>query len=192
MVEPDTLARPYAKAAFETAVGGLARGAASGAAEIARWSEELATAAAAAQAPRLAALLHSPARASARKAEILLEVCGDALSGPRRNFIRVLADNRRLPLLPRIRRQFDLRRAELEQTAEVEVRAAFPLEQAAADELARALGRKLRREVRIKAAQDERLIGGALVRAEEFVIDGTARARLSKLAESLRSDACSN
>ena len=177
MAELNTLARPYAKAAFAAAAG---KG------DVAEWSAELKTAAQAALAPRVAAMLDSPAYSAKRKAEALMEVCGKALSGPRRNFIRVLADNRRLPLLPQIYRLFEQHRARREKIAAVEVRTAFPLKKAAADKLAEALGKKLKRAVQLKTVVDEALIGGVLIRAEDFVIDDSLRGRLSKLADAVR------
>ena len=91
MAELTTLARPYARAAFEHALAGSALGA---------WADALATAAAVVSDDRAALLLGSPSYTASQKADTLMGVCGDSLPEPVQNFVRVLAENRRLPLLP--------------------------------------------------------------------------------------------
>ena len=92
MAELITLARPYAKAAFEHALA---------ADQLTAWSEALADAAAVTVEPRIAILLASPGLTSTQKAEALISVCGEELPQSTANFIRVLAENRRLPLTRR-------------------------------------------------------------------------------------------
>jgi len=91
MAELTTLARPYAKAAFEHALS-------SGA--LVAWAEALATAAAVADDPGVKQLISAPGLTAARKAEVMIELCGESLPEMGRNFIRVLAENKRLALLP--------------------------------------------------------------------------------------------
>jgi F-type H+-transporting ATPase subunit delta len=94
----------------------------------------------------------------------------------------VLAENKRLALLPEIAVLFEQFKANQEKSVDVDVVSAFPLEQAAADRLAQALRNKLQREVTINASVDQSLLGGVLVRAGDVVIDGSVRGRLEKLA----------
>jgi len=101
------------------------------------------------------------------------------------NFIRVLASNRRLPLLPEISAQFAELRAAREKSIDVHVVSAFELPQETRDRLARALGSKLKRDVNLSSETDSSLLGGLLIRAGDTVIDGSVRGRLSKLAEAL-------
>ncbi len=178
MAELSTLARPYARAAFEYARD---KGV------LAQWSEQLATCANVAADARVADLLDSPANTSEQQAEALNSLCGDATGAEIQNFVRVLASNKRLSLLPEIRAQFEALKASQEHRVDVEVISAFDLEAAAVDKLSQALGRKLEREVQVSTSTDSSLLGGVLIRAGDLVIDGSVRGRLNKLAEALNS-----
>lgn len=117
MAEYSTLARPYAKAAFEHAV-------ANGALE--SWSEALAWLAQLVEDAQLSALLRSPAISRAQRADLLIELGGGRLPAPVRNFVQVLASNDRLLLLPVILEQFQALKADHERLVEVEVTSAAP------------------------------------------------------------------
>ena len=56
------------------------------------------------------------------------------------------------------------------------------LDDAQKQRLAAALKKRLQREVRLHCEVDESLIGGAIVRTGDFVIDGSLKARLDRLA----------
>ena len=178
MAELSTLARPYAKAAFEYARDNGALG---------QWADQLATVAAVAAHDHMAAALDDPSLTDEQQATKLIEVCGDSLGEPQKNFLRVLSDNDRLGLLPEIDRQFELYKANQEKSVDVEVVSAFELPQEMTDRLADVLGRKLEREVRMSTSTDSDLIGGVLIRAGDTVIDGSVRGRLNKLAEAMNS-----
>jgi len=178
MAELSTLARPYAKAAFEYA---LTSG------DLAGWSKQLELAAAVAQTETMLKVLNSPSLTAEQRSKTLLDVCGDAINDKGRNFMRVLADNKRLPLLPEIAVLFEEFKANQEKSVDVDVVSAFPLEQAVAERLAQVLRGKLQREVTINASVDSSLLGGVLVRAGDVVIDGSVRGRLAKLALAMNS-----
>ncbi len=178
MAELSTLARPYAKAAFEVA-------AASG--ELANWSQQLGTAAAVTQDPAMAGILGSPSYTAEQMADTMIEVCGDAVSGAGRNFIQVLASNKRLPLLPEIHNLFEQYKANREKSVDVEVISAFEMDSDSERKLAEVLTRKLEREVKVDTTVDKSLVGGVLIRAGDLVIDGSVRGRLNKLAEAMNS-----
>jgi F-type H+-transporting ATPase subunit delta len=178
MAELSTLARPYAKAAFEYALANR---------DLSGWSKQLGLAAAVSQIETMVKLLSSPALTAEQRAKALLDVCGDALSEPGRNFIKVLADNKRLNLLPEIQALFEQLKANQEKSVDVDVVSAFPLDSAVAERLAQALRGKLQRDVTINASVDASLLGGVLVRAGDVVIDGSVRGRLAKLAMAMNS-----
>ena len=178
MAELSTLARPYAKAAFDFARD---KGA------LAQWSEQLAVCAAVAADAGMESVLGNPSLTDEQQAQTLNEVCGDATSAEVKNFVVVLADNKRLPLLPEISTQFDLLKANLEKSVDVEVISAFDLDDATAEKLAGVLGQKLEREVKVSTSTDGDLLGGVLIRAGDLVIDGSVRGRLDKLAEAMNS-----
>lgn len=178
MAELSTLARPYAKAAFEYAAD---------ANDLQGWSENLAVVAAVAQQDAVEKLLSSPSYTAAQQAEKTIDVCGDAITDKVRSFMRVLAENRRLQLLPQIYQQFEVLKANREKTVEVSVVSATEISTEQQNKLASALSAKLEREVNMQVSVDDSLIGGAVVRAGDTVIDGSIRGRLAKLAEALNS-----
>lgn len=176
MAELSTLARPYAKAAFEYAAG---------AGELSQWSTQLSLAAAVARTDNMVKLLSSPSYTSARQAEMFLDVCGDELSGKVKNFVNVLAENKRLGLLPYISALFEEFKANRERSVEVNVATVYELEEALKANLAGKLSSVLDREVTISSTIDKSLIGGVVIRAADVVIDGSVRGRLAKLAEAM-------
>jgi F-type H+-transporting ATPase subunit delta len=178
MAELSTLARPYAKAAFEYAAD---------AGDLQGWSDSLAVAAAVAQQDAVEKLLSSPSFTAAQQAEKMVQICGDSMSPKALNFVQVLAENHRLQLLPNIYQQFEVLRANREKTLEVTVTAAAEISSEQQEKLASALSAKLERTVNMQVSIDSSLIGGAVVRAGDTVIDGSIRGRLAKLAEALNS-----
>jgi len=178
MAELSTIARPYAKAAFEYARDSK---------QLSQWAEQLATAAAVAADKGLRTALNDPALTAAQQAALLYGVCGDALDTQARNFISVLAANKRLSLLPEIYLLFAQYKANQEKSVDVEVISAFDLADATRDRLAEVLGKKLERQVKVRASTDRNLLGGVLIMAGDLVIDGSIRGRLNKLAAAINS-----
>lgn len=178
MAELSTLARPYAKAAFEYAVE---------ASDLGGWSDSLALAASVAQQPAVVALLSAPSATAAQQADALVGVCGDQLLQGCQNLIAILSENRRLPLLPQIYQQFDMMKANREKAIDVNVSAARELDDKQQKTLSHALSAKLERSVNLQVSIDKSLLGGAVIRAGDTVIDGSIRGRLTKLAETLNS-----
>lgn len=176
MAELATLARPYANAVFA-----LARE--NGALE--RWARRLRILAAAAGEEPMRRLLEAPETPAEQKAFRLADVCGDEVDDRGRRFLLVLARNGRLPLLGEISRRFDELKAAEERNLDVEVLSTYPLTEDQAERLRDALRNKFGKEVRLSSDVDPSLLGGAVVRAGDTVIDGSVRGRLDKLAESL-------
>jgi len=176
MTERVTTARPYAKAAFEYAREHQ---------QFARWSQVLQVAASVVSDERVQRLLASPLVSPAQLVDLLADIAGassSVLEAESRNFLEALAHNRRLGLLPEIAEVYETLRAQVENIADVEVVSAFPLKAKQRDRLAKALQKRLRCEIRLSVAVDPQLIGGAIVRAGDMVIDGSLRARLDQLA----------
>jgi F-type H+-transporting ATPase subunit delta len=122
-----------------------------------------------------------------QQAKTLCEVCGDALGAEARNFVAVLAANKRLALLPEIYTLFAQYKANHDKTVDVEVVSAFDLADATRDKLAEVLGKKLERQVEVRTSTDRNLLGGVLIRAGDLVIDGSIRGRLNKLSAAMNS-----
>ena len=115
----------------------------------------------------------------------VLELCGAAGDEKARNFVQLLADNGRLLLLPQIAAQYAALRADVENTVDVTVTSALPLTAEQGAKLSDALTRRLRRTVRLNTTVDPSLIGGAVVRAGDFVVDGSLRGRIERLGNTM-------
>ena len=115
----------------------------------------------------------------------MIEVCGDALDDRTKRFVQVLASNKRLPLIGEIADQFEALRAAEEQQIDVEVVSAMPLTEEQQSTLAAALKKKFERAVNMTHSVDNTLIGGAVIRAGDTVIDGSLSGKLKKLAENV-------
>ncbi len=176
MAELITLARPYAKAAFEFALAGK---------ELAGWQDALSQAAAVSANESVIGILSSPNLTTAQKGEKFVELCGDVLNEKQANFIKVLAEYNRLGLLPQVKELFELYKANQEKTVDVEIQTAYEISPELEQKLVSTLKEKLDRDIELKTQIDESLIGGALIRAGDTVIDGSARGRLAKLAEAM-------
>ena len=176
MSELTTAARPYAKAAFQVAKDGDA---------LATWSQQLGFMALVAEDAQMRAVLDSPRLTRQTMAEAFLAVCADHVDASGQNFVHLLAENARLRLLPEISRLFELLKAEAEKKVEAQVTSAQEVSAAQQKAIASALKQRLGREVALKCVVDDSLIGGAIVRAGDLVIDGSVRGRLRRLASSL-------
>ena len=176
MAEKSTIARPYAQAAFELAQD---KG------DLTAWSEMLQLGAMIVSDEQLKRLIGNPEVSKDSLVELILNVAGERLDTVGRNFIRVLADNGRLNVLPEIATLYEQHRAEAERYIDAEVTSAFPLSEAQQQALVESLKKRLGREVRLTASTDETLIGGAIVRAGDLVIDGSVTGHLNKLAQTL-------
>jgi len=176
MAELTTLARPYAKAAFEFART---------AKDLKGWQRALHQAATVSLHEQIQAVLSSPNMTSTQKGSIFCDVCGDVVDDRQKNFMMILAENNRLDLLPEVYELFELYKANQEKTVDVEISTAFDISAELEQKLAATLKAKLDRDVDLKTAVDKSLIGGALIRAGDTVIDGSARGRLAKLAEAM-------
>jgi len=178
MAELTTLARPYAKAAFVTAQQAGA---------LTEWSEALAYAAVVSQDPDMSRILGHPALSDERKAAVFIDICEGRFSEQVQNFVHVLAENKRLTLLPEIAELFEALRAQQERSVDVDLTSPFELTAEQQDKLAKALSAKLDRQVNLSSHLDKSLIGGVVIRAGDIVMDASVRGRLSKLADAIGS-----
>ncbi len=176
MAELATIARPYANAVFALAKQD---------GTLEQWSRMLQVLEGAMQHENTQVLLVSPDMPASAKAFRLADICGSELDDRGKTFLQALADHDRLTLVPDIRVLFEELRADEERSLEVEVVSAFELSDSQADALKQALYSRFEKEISIEARVDKSLIGGAIVRAGDMVIDGSIRGKLNKLAETL-------
>ncbi|MBA0215247.1 F0F1 ATP synthase subunit delta [Pectobacterium brasiliense] len=177
MSEFVTVARPYAKAAFDFAVENQA---------LDRWQNMLAFSAEVARNEQIAELL-SGAVAPIELAKTFIAVCGDQLDEAGQNLIRVMAENGRLPVLPEVLEQFIQLRATLESTVDVDVISASTLSEQQLSKIAAAMEKRLSRKVKLNCKIDKSVMAGVVIRAGDMVIDGSIRGRLERLADVLQS-----
>jgi F-type H+-transporting ATPase subunit delta len=182
MADYGTVARPYAKAIFDTALE---------ANDLEGWSNALAAAAAVATDRAAREYLSRPELSAEKRSEFVtalaVEVPGAAVLGSNegRNLIRLLSENDRLDALGEIAAQFDALKAERENKVRVTLVSALPVDADQANQVSNTLSKKLGRTVELALEIDESLIGGAVVRAEDRVIDDSLRARLTRLTNTL-------
>jgi F-type H+-transporting ATPase subunit delta len=177
MAEITTIARPYAEA--------LARLA--GESESwARWSEMLALGADVVVDAQVAGLIRNPNVAAERVGDIVVAVCGDKLDAEGANFVRLLAENRRLAVLPEIARQFEIVKTAREGILEARISTAFELSQAQMDGLKMRLESKFGRKINIAQELDADLIGGVIIQVGDEVLDASVRGKLGDLAATLK------
>jgi F-type H+-transporting ATPase subunit delta len=176
MADKLTVARPYARAAFAEARGED---------RLAPWSQALKIAAQVVQDPRVEGLLDNPRVTASELAELVIGIAGADLGKHGENFVRTLAANRRLAYLPEISAQFEVLKDAAQGVADVTVTSAAALDAAEQKKLAAALEKRLKRKVRLHTEVDPGLIGGAIVRAGDLVIDGSLSTRLERIAYEL-------
>ena len=183
MADNNTVARPYANAIFEIA---------DGEGTLASWSESLAIAGQLLADRSLVEYLGNPEFSDERRLEFLTGLFGKAgnslLAGgddKGTNFLKLLLENGRVAVLPEISEHFEALKANVENTVDAVVTSAVALSKAQEQEIAASLKARLGRDVRITTKIDETLIGGAVIRAGDVVIDGSLRARLEGLATAL-------
>lgn len=174
MADFQTLARPYAQAAFRQAQTE----------SLDHWSSALARLATAVRDPQVATLVGNPGVSQQDLVALLVNAAGES-SGSLENFLRLLAEYRRVPLLPEIAEQFAALRATAESRLDAVVTAAMPVDDKQAAALKAALEAKLNRAVSLSFAEDPNLIGGVVIQMGDVVIDGSVRGELSRLSAQL-------
>ncbi|MCB1757757.1 MAG: F0F1 ATP synthase subunit delta [Gammaproteobacteria bacterium] len=176
MSELTTAARPYARAVFE-----IARESES----FDTWSNRLQFLAAVVKDPAMMRLLDAPKLTHQERASMVESVSADHLDEKGSNFVKTLAENGRLELLPDIAAIFEEYRADSEGSIEARVTSATELDEEQTRKIAEALSKRLQREVRIVSSVDPALISGAIIRAGDLVIDGSVRGRLQNLTQAI-------
>lgn len=176
MAESQTIARPYAEAAFKLA---LERGA------LPSWSDALARLSAVASTDVARDLVGNPALGVAQVVGLLADTAG-ALDAEQRNFVQVLAENERLTVLPEIAAQFEALRNAHDGVIEAQVSSAFPLSEAQLADVVATLQAKYGRQVKVGVQVDPELIGGVSIRIGDEVTDASVRGKLAQLAGALK------
>jgi len=170
------LARPYARAVFELA---KSEG------NYQAWSDSLALMAAVVGNDTMRSLLDNPRMTREGTAGLVIRACGEDIGEPEKNLVNMLAENDRLSQLPMIAALYSRFRDEAEGTVEAEVISAQPLSEAQKAAITEALKNRLGRDVQLNCSVNEDLVGGAVIRAGDLVIDGSAVEHLRQLSSAL-------
>jgi F-type H+-transporting ATPase subunit delta len=176
MAERATIARPYAKAAFAYAREQQA---------VAGWSRWLEKAAGVVASDDYARLAQSPDITAAQLVELVTSICEQDLDAGGRAFVALLAENQRIDYVPEIAGQFAALVSDDQNVADVEVVSAAALDEAQQARLAGAMRKRLQRDVRLTCRIDPTLIGGAVVRSGDLLIDGSLKGKLERLQTEL-------
>ncbi|GEK07783.1 F-type H+-transporting ATPase subunit delta [Pseudoalteromonas peptidolytica F12-50-A1] len=177
MSELTTIARPYAKAAFELAVE---KG------TVEAWNEMLFFAGQVTSDEQVQALLGSIATET-QQSEIIIKLCAEQLNEQGQNLIKLMAENERLAAIPAVAELFAEFKADYDKEIEVDVVSATALADDAQAKLVAALEKRFARKVKLNCSIDEAIVSGLVIKAGDTVIDGSVRGKLDRLATSLQS-----
>lgn len=177
MSELTTIARPYAKAAFDFAVEAKA---------IDTWLEMLVFAAEVSKNDTITGYLSGTASVEQAK-DIFLNVCGEQLNDQGQNLIKVMAENERLLVLPQVAEQFAALKAEFDKEVTVDVSSAVELTADQQSNISAALEKRLARKVKLNCVVDATIVSGLIIKADDMVIDGSIRGKLDRLATTMQS-----
>ena len=185
MADNNTIARPYAEAIFEVAqADGM----------LSEMSEALATAKQLMADGQVEELLGNPSLTDAKRLEFLKDLIaaadgkGSVMAGGNQkgeNFLKLLIEYGRVAVLPEISDHFEALKQDVENSLDVTVTSSTELSDAQQKEITDALKKRFGRDITLTTEVDENLIGGAVIRAGDVVIDGSLRARLEGLANAL-------
>jgi F-type H+-transporting ATPase subunit delta len=176
MAEIATVARPYAEAAFKSALEAGALAAA---------ADGMALVAAIAADPQMRSALTNPRVSAQQKKQLFGDVAGTRLDATTRGLIAVLVDNRREELIGSIAEQFDALKREHERIVRARITSAQPLTDAQRADIVGALEKRYGRKVEAEADVDPRLLGGARVQVGDEVVHASVRDALAQMAATL-------
>jgi F-type H+-transporting ATPase subunit delta len=178
MAESSTLARPYAQAIFSLAHTENT---------LKEWSEKLLLLKEIAANESMTEIMTNPSVSDEEVLSLFDDICQDKLGVQGENFLKVVAENGRLTLIPQIADSFETMRSEEGGSIEAQVISAFAVNVAQKKSIAVALKKKFGREVTISTEIDKSLLGGVIIRAGDIVIDGSVKAQLEKITHYLLS-----
>lgn len=177
MSELTTVARPYAKAAFDYAVEKQA---------VSQWQEMLVFAGEVAKNEQMSDIISS-AMAADKLAELFNNVCGEQLDQAGQNLVGVLAENGRLKALPDIAVLFNQYKAEFDKEIDADVVSAVQLSDKQLKDISASLEKRLARKVKLNCSVDAAIVAGVIIKAGDTVIDGSVRSKLDRLSDALQS-----
>lgn len=177
MAELTTVARPYAEAAFRSAVE--AGSVASTGTQLARMGAAMAT-------REASSVLGNPRVATSEKASLITSVAGGDVSAMVANLVRTLIDYQRASLLPFISEHFQRLQRDHEGVTKATITSAFALRDDDRKGLVDALAKKYGKKIDAEVVIDPSLIGGARIQVGDEVIHASVRDALDKMTTLLQ------
>jgi F-type H+-transporting ATPase subunit delta len=171
-----TLATPYAEAAFEYACKHNV---------VTEWQDMLTLAANLVKNEQIQLVLNHPSITQEKKIDLFLELLKNTIDKHRKNFILLLANKKRLQVLPEIMERFIALRKEKDKTISVILKSAFPVDQDQQEHFKKALKIRLQADIELHVQEDKSLIGGVKIYADDLVIDGSVKTQLERLKQTL-------
>ena len=178
MSAQSNIARPYAQALFELAQEQD---------DLARWNEQLRLLAMVMGDAAVLNMANNPHVPANQLIGLLIDVCGDRLDQEGKNLVHLLVKNGRVADMVDIAEAYAERKAEAEKVITARVITTVAMEDRQQEQFARALQEKLGRRVDLEFRVDEALIGGAVIRAGDWVVDGSVKAQLEQLVGAIGS-----
>lgn len=173
MAESQTLARPYAEAVY-----GLAREQGS----VDSWAGQLSNLVSITTESQISDLINNPSAPTGVVAGVVNSVGASVLTDDAKRLVDTMAASRRLATMSEVRAQFEVLRAEDEGRVKANVTSATTMSAAQQQAIKAALDAKWSADVEITFHIDPTLVGGAIIQARDWVIDGSVASQLKKLA----------
>lgn len=172
MAELNTLARPYAKAIFELAQKNDS---------FEMWSSQLQILSQVAKDPRVTSIIADQTLPIPEVLSLVLNVTGSFLDNSGKNLVTILAEKRRLAILPEIASLYSELKNEAENLMDVEFITAVPIDELEKDKFSKLLQKKLTRTIKMHCQVDTNILGGFLAKAGNYVLDGSLKGQLTEL-----------
>jgi len=177
MSELTTIARPYARAAFDFA---LERD------EIGVWQEKLIVLNEIVQNNMILNILNDSSNKNIVY-DIILSIFGDELDIHFGNFIKIMLINNRLMVIPEVIKLYIYYVKSKEGRIDVEVISAIMLDEEQKNNISQKLEERLSKKVNLQCSVDKDLIAGAVIKVEDTVIDRSVSSKLHRLYTAIQS-----
>jgi F-type H+-transporting ATPase subunit delta len=115
----------------------------------------------------------------------LLEGADEAFVG----FLKLLIENHRMPVIFRVRREYERLWAEANRVLPVQVTSAIELDDATTQSIGQSIGQSTSRKVTLSTHVDPNILGGIIVRVGNSILDASIRSRLEQLRKQVASAA---
>lgn len=178
MSEKITVARPYAKAIFLIAKKDNS---------YKEWGDFLLILKKIVSNLRVVSYLKNPMLGSLEKYNFILNICGDFLDKNAENFVKVISNNDRLLYLGDICDLYEIYKEQEQNILRVSVVSAVALKDDSKKKFFLYLSKKFNKNVSIQFFVEKKLIGGAIIKSKDKVIDGTVKGSILRLTKTLLS-----